>query len=48
MCRCPGCGAETEIFSDEFDRKHICSKCGREIDFSRCDIRAAGRAPDPR
>jgi hypothetical protein len=26
-CKCPNCGKEKEIFSDEFDRKHVCSEC---------------------
>jgi len=37
-CRCPECGAEKEIFSDEFNREHVCSKCGKEIDFSQCTL----------
>ena len=37
MCKCPECDEEKEIFSDEFDRTHKCSKCGKEIDFSRCE-----------
>ena len=36
VCKCPNCGKEKEIFSDEFDREHICSGCGTEIDFSQC------------
>jgi len=24
-CKCPNCGKEKEIFSDEFDRKHMCA-----------------------
>jgi len=34
-CKC-SCGAEKEIFSDEFDKTHKCNKCGKEIDFSTC------------
>jgi len=37
-CRCPECGAEKEIFSDEFNREHVCAKCGKKIDFSRCTL----------
>lgn len=37
-CRCPECGAEKEIFSDEFDREHICAKCGKKIDFTQCTL----------
>ena len=33
-CNCPNCGEEKEIFSDEFDREHICKKCGEKIDFT--------------
>ena len=36
VCKCPGCGKEVEIFSDEFDKKHICKGCQKEIDFTKC------------
>ncbi len=36
LCRCPECDEEREIFSDEFDKAHTCSKCGKQIDFSKC------------
>ncbi len=36
VCKCPNCDKEKEIFSDEFDRKHICKECGQEIDFTQC------------
>ncbi|MBW1680910.1 MAG: hypothetical protein JRF59_16010 [Deltaproteobacteria bacterium] len=36
VCKCPNCGKEKEIFSDEFDRPHRCSGCNEEIDFSKC------------
>lgn len=39
-CICPNCGQEKEIFSDEFDKSHTCSGCGREIDFTQCTIDA--------
>ncbi len=42
MCKCPQCGAEKEIFSDEFDRTHMCSGCDKEIDFAQCTL--AGEA----
>ena len=48
MCSCPGCGKQTEIFSDEFDRPHTCSGCGEPIDFTRCTIDATGRDETPR
>jgi len=34
-CRCGKCGAESEIFSDEFDRPHTCHQC-REPIFQQC------------
>ena len=37
-CNCPECGQEKEIFSDEFDRSHICSKCNKQIDFKQCKL----------
>ena len=40
VCKCPACGQEKEIFSDEFDREHICKGCGKEIDFSQCTLEA--------
>jgi uncharacterized protein (DUF983 family) len=47
-CKCPECGAENEIFSDEFDRPHRCSGCGKAIDFSKCTIESSGRDDSPR
>lgn len=38
VCKCPNCGTEKEIFSDEFNRTHICKGCGKEIDFSKCKV----------
>ncbi len=37
-CKCPECGKEIEIFSDEFDRAHTCKACGKPIDFTRCSL----------
>ncbi|HDL07655.1 MAG TPA: hypothetical protein ENG35_02825 [Desulfobacteraceae bacterium] len=37
-CRCSYCDKETEIFSDEFDKTHLCNGCGRKIDFTTCTI----------
>ncbi len=37
-CKCPNCGTEKEIFSDEFDRTHTCKNCKQPIDFSKCTI----------
>jgi endogenous inhibitor of DNA gyrase (YacG/DUF329 family) len=37
-CKCPECGKEKEIFSDEFEKPHICKDCGKPIDFSECTL----------
>ena len=37
-CKCPKCGEKKEIFSDEFDKKHHCTGCGNEIDFTQCTL----------
>ena len=39
-CKCPGCKLEVEIFSDEFDKTHVCSGCGKPIDFTQCTLDA--------
>jgi ribosomal protein S27E len=36
ICKCPECGEEKEIFSDEFDKTHSCAGCGKTIDFTQC------------
>jgi hypothetical protein len=38
VCKCPTCGKEKEIFSDEFNREHICSGCKKPIDFTKCTL----------
>ncbi len=38
ICKCPNCGKENEIFSDEFDRPRKCSGCKQLIDFSKCTL----------
>lgn len=38
VCKCSHCGKEIEIFSDEFDKKHVCKGCGKEIDFTQCAL----------
>jgi ribosomal protein S27E len=43
-CKCPNCGHEVEIFSDEFDKPHKCKGCGQPIDFSKCTLEASGGA----
>jgi len=47
-CRCPNCGKEYEIFSDEFDKKRRCKDCNQEIDFTRCELYASGTDTSPR
>jgi len=42
VCKCPSCGEEKEIFSDEFDKVHKCSKCHQEIDFNKCSLSGEG------
>ena len=39
-CKCPECGKEKEIFSDEFNKPHICTGCHKEIDFTKCVFEA--------
>ena len=41
ICKCPSCSTELEIFSDEFDKKHMCKSCGKEIDFAQCTLSGA-------
>ena len=43
-CKCPGCGKSVEIFSDEFDKPHICKGCKKEIDFTKCTLDASGKS----
>ena len=43
-CKCPNCGKEIEIFSDEFDREHTCKDCGQKIDFTKCSIEGVGKS----
>jgi len=38
ICKCPNCGEEKEIFSDEFNKSHICAVCRKEIDFKQCTL----------
>ena len=37
-CKCPSCGETKEIFSDEFNKPHLCQSCGKEIDFDQCTL----------
>ena len=47
-CKCPECGREKEIVSDEFNRPHTWAGCGKLIDFSRCSIDGSTEKTDPR
>jgi len=48
ICNCPECGAENEIFSDEFDKPHKCTSCRQPIDFSKCTLESSGGMNAPR
>ena len=48
LCKCPRCGKEVEIFSDEFDKKHTCKGCHQEIDFTKCTLTGGASDPSPR
>lgn len=41
VCKCPQCGAQKEVFSDEFEKEHRCSECGQPIDFTQCTLDGA-------
>ena len=43
-CKCPECGKEIEIFSDEFDKPRKCKGCGKPVDFSKCTLEAGAGA----
>lgn len=34
--KCPKCGVEFEVFSDELDKKAKCSSCGEAFDPKNC------------
>ncbi len=38
VLRCPDCGMEQEVFSDELDKKIKCSGCGTLLDPAQCKI----------
>ncbi len=40
VCKCPECGEEIEIFSDEFDKPHTCKGCNKPVDFTKCTLDA--------
>lgn len=41
LCKCPKCGDEIEVFSDELDKKRTCGKCGGKIDVGQCVVDGA-------
>jgi len=45
VCRCPECGTEKEIFSDEFDKEHVCKNRKKKIDFTKCELDPVGGSP---
>jgi hypothetical protein len=47
-CKCADCGAEAEIFSDEFNRTHLCKGCGKQIDFTACELTGEAKSSSPR
>jgi len=48
VCKCPACGKEKEIFSDEFNKPHICAGCQKEIDFTKCSLEGSAGLSAPR
>ena len=40
-CKCPSCGAEKEIFSDEFDRPHTCRTVNSRLTFHNVVLKPA-------
>jgi ribosomal protein S27E len=36
--KCPECGKEMEIFSDEIDKKIKCPDCGAMLDPRKCSV----------
>lgn len=48
LCKCPHCGTEVEIFSDEFNRPHVCKNCREQLDFTQCEYQGGGSDPSPR
>jgi hypothetical protein len=48
VCKCPNCGKEKEIFSDEFNREHLCAGCKKPIDFTKCTFEGEAGTVGPR
>ncbi len=38
ICKCPECGKENEIFSDELNKTQKCTACGVVLDTSQCTL----------
>jgi len=38
-CRCPQCGYELEMFSDE--REMTCPKCGKDVTMEVCELESS-------
>ncbi len=36
--KCPECGRESEIFSDEMDKKITCAGCKTQLDPAKCRV----------
>lgn len=34
--KCPKCGVEFEVFSDELEKKAKCASCGEAFDAKKC------------
>ncbi|MBU2489828.1 MAG: hypothetical protein KKA60_10605 [Proteobacteria bacterium] len=47
VCKCPGCGKEKEIFSDEFNKPQTCKGCDKPIDFTQCSLEGQGGKSAP-
>lgn len=48
MCKCPKCGEQKEVFSDEFDKPQVCGKCKEPIDFTQCTLEGSAKTSGPR
>ena len=36
--KCPECGKEFEVFSDEIEKKAKCPECGASVDAKTCQV----------
>jgi rRNA maturation endonuclease Nob1 len=43
LYRCPACGEKIGVLPHELNEKHICRKCGKEIDCAKCPHYVYGR-----